>query len=162
MATNFAEDATAGEIAQKVYDLATDSLMAHSIRAVEEYLRQTYDFDTAIVLRRDNNVLSDTGRLSWCSVAANTGDPSYIFVQDTDVDRNWDHSRKRFCIAHELYHVMWAVGSSTSTPVRNAKTESLCDVFANDLCMKHDAFYEEQAKVMNVGCRFQGLRYRTV
>jgi hypothetical protein len=96
--------------------------------------------------------------MSWCSVAENSGDITYIWYQD---DPEWDHSRKRFCIGHELYHVIWSVGTSAKVP-RSKLTESTCDVFANDLCKFHDLFYEEQAKVQNVNVRFQGLPYRSV
>jgi len=156
----FGDCYTAGEIAQKIYKVSTETLMAHSIRAVEGYLRQHYDFDTAIVLQPSKEVLSDMGRMSWCSVASNTGDPSYIFYQDDHP--NWEKSHKRFCIAHELYHVIWAVGSSIKTPRRDRTAESVCDIFANELCRCHDTFYAEQATKQNADLRFQGLPFKSV
>ena len=158
MATGFEAPATAERLAKSIYDISTECLMAHSIRSVERYLRETYKFDTQIVLKPSKTVFPDMGRLSWCSVAANSGDLTYIFFHD---DPEWDRNRKRFCIAHELYHVIWSVGSAANVP-RHKMTESLCDLFANDLCRHHDAFYEEQAKAANQFIRFQGLPYRSV
>jgi hypothetical protein len=158
MANNFGDATVAGELARKAYDLSTECLMAHSIRAVEKYLRDTYNFDTQIVLEASKEVLSDVGRMSWCSVAENSGDLTYIWFQ---YDPEWDRSRKRFCIAHELYHVIWSVGTASKVP-RNKAVESTCDVFANDLCKFHDKFYDDQAKIQNLNIRFQGLPYRSV
>ena len=149
---------TAGEIAQKIYEVSTDCLMAHSIRGVERYLRETYGFDTAIVLVASKDVLTDTGRLSWCSVAANTGDPSYIYYQSENP--NWEKNKKRFCIAHELYHVIWGVGTANTIRRNDRTAEELCDIFANDLCLKHDTFYADPANIASL--RFNGVRYRTV
>jgi len=156
MPLNFSEDATAGEVAQKIYSLSTDCLMAHSIRAVEDYLLEAYRFDTKIVLKFNKNVLPDMGRMSWCSVASTTGGRTYIFVQDNE---GWERTKKRFCIAHELYHVIWSVGSAR-TSKRGIEAESLCDLFANDLSRKHDAFYADSNNLANI--RFQGLPYRSV
>jgi Zn-dependent peptidase ImmA (M78 family) len=98
------------------------------------------------------------GRLSWSSVAENKGDVTYIRYWN---NRDFDKNHKRFCIAHELYHIIWSVGSSSGVP-RNAKTEYFCDAFANDLCSKHDKFYEAQAKIKNGEIRFHGLPFKSV
>lgn len=158
MATNFGDADVAGKLAHKAYQLSAECLMAHSIRAIEHYLRETYHFNTQIVLLASAEVLPDTGRMSWCSVAENSGDITYIFYHN---DPEWNHSRKRFCVAHELYHVIWSVGTAAKVP-RSKLTESTCDVFANDLCRHHNQFYEDQAKLQNVGIRFEGLPYRSV
>lgn len=156
MASDFADSETAGEFAKKIYEFSTNCLMAHSIRAVEQFLKQTYKFDTKIVLAEHAKVRSDTGRMSCCSVAQNNGDKTYILVQKDD---NFERSRKRFCVAHELYHVIWSVASAQTSP-RTQMTESACDVFANDLCRLHDEFYADSANLAKL--RFHGLPYRSV
>ena len=130
--------------------------MAHSVRAVEQFLRDTYRFDTQVVLVHDPNVFWDMGRMSWCSVAQNNGDLTYISV---DARQDWDHNRRRYCIAHELYHVIWSVGSASKVE-RTTRVESFCDLFANDLCSKHDSFYAKKENIDKL--RFQGLPYRSV
>src|ERR1700744_5696656 len=132
-ATKFEDCYVAGGLAHQIYNTSFECLMAHSIRAVEKYLRDFHNFDTQIVLEPNKNVRDDTGRLSWCSVASNSGNITYIYFQE---DADLEKSRKRFCIAHELYHVIWSVGSSSSVP-RDKAVESTCDVFANDLCRMH-------------------------
>lgn len=129
--------------------------MAHSIRAVEQFLRDTYAFDTQIVLLDDKNVFKDTGRMSWCSVASNSGDPTYISV---DARSDWDNNHRRFCIAHELYHVIWSVGSAPQVP-RTGAVEMMCDHFANNLCNEHHKFYEDETNLKKL--LFQGLPYRS-
>ena len=159
---DFSSDTTASGIAKVIYDISTECLMAHSIRAIEHHLREQYDFTTTIVLCPSKYVLSDSGRLSWCSVALNTGDPTYIFYQD---DPDLDKTRKRFCIAHELYHVIWSAENSDNggaVVARDLRTESACDIFANSLCTLHDEFYKEEATRNNGGIRFHGLPYRSV
>jgi hypothetical protein len=158
MASGFEDRAEVGNLAQRIYDTSTECLMAHSIRAVEKYLRDIYSFDTQIVLQPCEHVYADMGRLSWSSVAKNKGHITYIrFWDNKDLDKN----HKRFCIAHELYHIVWSVGSSSDVP-RDRKTESICDTFANDLCFLHDKFYEAQAKINNGEIRFHGLPFRSV
>ncbi len=157
MKKEFERVAVAEQLAQHIYDTASGCLMAHSIRAVEKYLRETYNFDTQIVLQPCQHVFRDMGRLSWSSVAANRGHITYItYLDDKDLDKN----HKRFCIAHELYHVIWSVGTSSGVS-RTTGTEQICDHFANDLCRKHDRFYEEQAGTNNGSIRFQGLPFRS-
>ena len=158
MPGDFELSATAEDLAQRIYDTSTGCLMAHSIRSVEKYLRETYNFDTQIVLQPCSHVLSDMDRLSWSSVAQNSGHITYIRYWD---NTELDNTRRRFCIAHELYHVIWSIGTASSL-VRGIGTEQIFDHFANDLCRKHDKFYADQAKINNGDIRFLGLPYRSV
>lgn len=158
MANGFSSSGKAEELAQIIYDRAVGCLMAHSIRAVEKHLREQYEFDTQIVLDACPHVRSDTGRLSWCSVAQHSGHITYIRYWD---DKDLGHNHKRFCVAHELYHIIWSVASSSAVP-REVRSEQVCDHFANELCKKHDKFYEEQAKKNNGDIRFHGLPLKSV
>lgn len=129
--------------AKEIYKLSEDCLMAHSIRAVEKHLLEKYDFNTQIVVAIEDWLRTDLGRVSGCSVPASSGDVTYIYVQN-DLEFNM----QRFCIAHELYHVLWSVGSTEpGDHSRSVDAEELCDCFANDLCLQHRKFYE---KIENV------------
>lgn len=159
MAKTFNRAEDAGSLARTIYDAASSCLMAHSIRAVEKHLRLQYRFNTQIVLQPCKDVLLDMGRLSWSSVAENSGDLTYIFYHE---DGPGNHNHKRFCIAHELYHVVRAVASTADEVPRDQLAEELCDIFANELCAQHDKFYADQAKNGNAAIRFGGLPFRSV
>jgi len=159
MPTNFEQPEEADRLAQRIDDISTDCFMAHAIRAAEKYLHETYGFDTQIILRPDRNILTDTGRISWSSVAQNSGHKTYIaFPADPNLDKN----HKRFCIAHELYHVIWSIGSASGAVVRNRGTEEICDMFANRLCFLHDKFLETHGANRNAALRFPDLPYKSV
>lgn len=159
MPNEFRQSATAEKLAKQIFDGCTVCLMAHSIRATEKHLREVYKFDTQIVLQPCLDVLTDMGRLSWSSVAQNSGHLTYIRYWD---NHEFENSRKRFCIAHELYHVIWSIASSSSVTRGDKTAELACDHFANELCGMHDAFYVEHSKSNNVYLRFQGLPFRSV
>lgn len=127
---------------------------AHSIRAVECFLAATYRVQTPILLRQ-STPLQEYGRLSYCSVSTITGFPSVIWVQ-----KDADHNTKRFCIAHELYHVLMAVASSSSETIERTRlVEDCCDLFANTLCQKHDDYHRHPDTPAKL--RFEGLPLRS-
>ncbi len=146
---------SAREVANEVYSLSEQCLMAHSIRAVEKYLLEKYAFPTQIILEISDNVVSDMDRLSWCSPAQNKGDKTFIFV-----DREWgDQDQRRFCVAHELYHIIWSVASVTP-PDRSRNGEEVCDIYANRLCELHNEFNTDTAK--RASLIFTKIPYRSV
>lgn len=154
MASEVVNGDAARSIAERVYALSEECLMAHSIRAVERYLLETYRIHTPIVLKLHPQALTEFGRLSFCSVATATGFPTVIWVQS-----DADHNHRRFCIAHELYHVICAISSSSESVPRSRYIEDVCDLFANELCRRHHEFHikpETQARL-----RFDGLPYRS-
>jgi hypothetical protein len=152
---HFATTEEANSIAGEIYDLSTRALMAHSIRGVEQFLAKKYNFNTQVVLLFEP-VFKHFGRMSWCSVAANSGGLTFIAVDD---NRDWDNNHRRFCVAHELYHVLWSIGS-TRPPQRNIRMEQICDQFANVLCQKHHEFNDNPANIAKL--KFHGLPYRSV
>lgn len=143
MPSQFDDCYKAGARALEIYKLSTDCLMAHSIRAVERYLLEKYGFNTQIILAVENWMRADLGRVSVSSVAVENGGITYIYVQD-DIGFN----QQRFCIAHELYHVIWSIGSSEPSDHDHSKnTEGCCDCFANDLCLQHHRFYDDPKNI---------------
>jgi hypothetical protein len=157
MSNGYRTPDTAELTAQRIYDSSTECLMAHSIRAVERHLREVFQFNTQIVLTPCPDVFTDMGRLSWSSVASNSGHLTFIRYWDNkDLDKN----HKRFCIAHELYHIIWSIATAADVP-RTPEVEKMCDHFANELCRHHDKFYADQAKINNGDIRFQGLPFRS-
>jgi hypothetical protein len=149
--------------AQEIYGLSKDCLMAHSIRAVELYVSQKLSHKHHIVLIGGPRSVVSPNKNSWCLPGKPT---SRIWVDDTLI-----HDEKRFCIAHELYHVILEV-----SPLDDAKLEAvakehaitkdefveqLCDVFARDLCAEHDKFYRNPANIDD-SCKFHNLNFQSL
>lgn len=156
-AFNFSDITVSEVFAKEIYNGSTRALMAHSVRAVEVLLWDKFRFKTSVTIV-EVNTLTHFGRLSACSVAKNSGDKSVIFIYN---DPEYDFSRKRFCIAHELYHILCSAGSANNSgPRRDTNHERLCDHFANDLCRFHDDFYAAPKNISRL--RFHGLPYRSI
>lgn len=161
----FSEPDKAAELANEIYDLSKDCWMAHSIRAVEAYLQRRYNFYTRIILKRDTRTLAFYGRRSWCSPSKAHNGITFIYVDDSpDLEKTW----KRFCVAHELYHVIWSVADPASAirPRTNApnpqsrKFEIACDEFANALCKLHHEFYSNDQNIKEI--LFTGWPFHSV
>jgi len=125
--------------ARTIYQETTACLMAHSIRAVQTYLKR-YHKAKQISVHLVPKMHESIERYSW--LVDNGGDEAKIWV---DADQPTD--RKRICIAHELYHILlWSDPSVSDIPKNAAMSEKdaeeeFCDLFANRLCRAHDDFY---------------------
>jgi hypothetical protein len=128
-----------------IYNLAEQSLMAHTLRAVETLIRKEYKKRIfPIILQVEKGVMSRYGSKSWAIVT----DFNAFIVVDEDLA----HNQKRVCIAHECFHVL-----EFFRPVKSDRQniEEICDAFANTLCKKHHEYY---CKPENVDkCKFEGL-----
>jgi Zn-dependent peptidase ImmA (M78 family) len=135
----------AENLSEVVYGLSERCLMAHSIRAIEWQITREYNKNVfPIVLIVEKGVHERWRSKSWAIV---TADNAYIFIEE-ELSRD----QKRVCIAHECYHIL-----EFFRPVKSdkAKIEDVCDRFANELCKKHNAFYNNPEKVNE--CKFGKL-----
>jgi hypothetical protein len=144
---DYVQSATAAENASSVlYNLSEQCLMAHTLRAVEMYIRNEYKkLIFPIVLQVEKGVRARfRGSKSWTIV---TDYNAYI-----SVDEELSHDQKRVCIAHECFHILEFFRPTKSNRER---IEEICDIFANKLCEKHHQFYSEPANIEK--CKFHGL-----
>lgn len=141
----------ARDLAKEIYEQSKRALMAHSVRAVKEHLRAKHRINHyTIVIRQLTGIQSRYARNSWV-----------VFGQRNAtilVDQSLEHDETRVCIAHELFHVLYSFERSTADPKRNRGRlmEDACDVFANELCELHNAFYQDGETILR-RCRFHNL-----
>jgi hypothetical protein len=137
--------ATAENASVVIYNLSEQSLMAHTLRAVEAYIRSEYKKSIfPIILLVEKGVRNRHRSKSWTIV---TDYNAYI-----SVDEEMSHDQKRVCIAHECFHVL-----EFFRPVKSERSriEEVCDIFANKLCEKHHNFYCDGTNIEK--CKFHGL-----
>jgi hypothetical protein len=135
----------AENLAEVIYNLSEQCLMAHTLRAVEWHITREYNKDEfSIILVVEGGVQNRWHSKSW---SFPTSTCAYIWVDET-----LDRDQKRVCIAHEAYHILEYMRPVKSNPPR---LEDVCDHFANNLCKQHDAFYKNPAKVK--ACEFGKL-----
>lgn len=161
----FADTSHASSLANDVYANSKKCLMAHSIRAAESYL-----FDRYNVVHHIRVIPKVFGsRKSYCLPGPN--------ISRIHVNPNLLHDEKRFCIAHELYHVLHKIEATLNENIQllpdlpdDAKgsgitsqvfSEQLCDLFAKDLCDKHNAFYQ-QSKNVDDHCKFKRTNFNSL
>lgn len=132
-------------MAQLIFDTATDCLMAHSIRAFQTYIWRKFHAQCDIVLQVKHNVKRMFfGKKSWTLLIQNGA------ILMVDCDETPD--QQRVCIAHELYHLIISANAAKGNhsnqhkvlaPIQHGKSiEDVCDLFANELCTKHNDFYK--------------------
>jgi len=140
----------AHSLAGDIYSYSKQALMAHSVRAVKEHLRKKYQMNHyAIVVNQSSEILTRYRRNSWVVFGANS---ATIFV-----DQSLGHDETRVCIAHELFHILFSFEPGVEPHrFRGRLMEDACDVFANELCERHDAFYKDPT-VIDTKCRFHNL-----
>ena len=150
--------------ADEVYAISRDCLMAHSIRAVEFYVSHKLQKPHHIILMEDAQdfVL----KKSWCAPGIPVSHTSRIWV-----DPSLPHDEKRFCIAHELYHIVLSVSPLDEALLEaTAKEcgvhpkvyiEHLSDKFARDLCNQHHGFYCDPKNIDN-HCKFHNTNFQSL
>jgi hypothetical protein len=134
--------AAAGNLAEVIYNLSQQCLMAHTLRACEFHIASEYNknrFPITLTIEK-----STLGKKSWVLV---TGDYAAIFIEE-----NLSRDQQRVCIAHECYHIL-----EFFRPIKShhPKIEDISDEFANGLCKKHNEFYNDPAKI--AACKFLKL-----
>ena len=149
---DLAESMTAaGNLAEVIYNLSERSLMAHTLRAVESHICDEYSkrfFPIGLVVEPGVQARYK-GKKSWLLI---TDKNAQIFVEATLAK-----DQKRVCIAYECYHILEFFRPKKSHP---GNIEDICDAFANALCMKHKAFYDDPHKVAEF-CKFGHLPIRS-
>jgi len=119
--------------ANLVYDEATNSLMAHSIRGAQSYIFKKTNSNRNIIVRKVPQLEQDCGRRSYY---AGTSTHAVICV-----DAVLAPDYQRICIAHELYHFLVDFDPTITDVPNDGELEDYCDLFATRLCQKYHQFY---------------------
>lgn len=121
--------------AEEIFNLSTECLMSHSVRAVEEYFfRRGRSFSIRIQIRKNFAAKAQSQALA------------YIFhnmakiVVDEDIGKEF----QRRSIAHELGHIVVAFEELLTTGKLSRRAdkyaEDACTIFEKDLCARHHRF----------------------
>ncbi len=130
--------------AKEIYSIAAESVLAGSIRAVEQFIEEKIDNPKSRFAHRirvvEGDVLKYVGKRAL----------AYIAVGGTriTVDRSLEAEHRRRAVAHELAHVLFAKSNwGDGKIVTDRETEEACVIFEKDLCKRHHEFYANPANV---------------
>ncbi len=155
---------TPTQLANHIYKKTTNSLMAHSIKAVENFIleeREVYSMDKnkntikafpvpISIIKTDRITRKASLKLEFTK--KNILLRAVIFIK-----KSLSHNETRVLIAHELAHLLLD-GLHSKTPgffqIENVSKEADCDEFAEVLCQLHHKFYENRSNIENY-CLFQ-------
>jgi Zn-dependent peptidase ImmA (M78 family) len=137
----------AENLANVIYNLSEQCLMAHTLRAAESHIRrETGNKSFSIILEIDDKITSRLQKKSHTTYAPQLNNACVV------VAPHLDHDQKRVCIAHEVYHIIEHFKAEKTAP---KDVEPVCDHFANALCLQHNAFYKDPEKIKK--CQFGKL-----
>lgn len=138
-------------LADVIYKISEDRLMAHSIAAVEHFIaksRKKYKFENnglifPIKIKKVNSKIDNSNARASFGLKG-----AVIFVNSTA-----SHNDQRRGIAHELGHILLS-GLRFACPEflcfdTKAVTEKECWEFADSLCDKHHSFYSDPQNIKN-------------
>jgi hypothetical protein len=127
--------------ANDVYTLSEKCLMAHSIRAVEEYIEK--GLGDSQVMRPPHRI-----KIRLCNSQKYLGRRALAAIDkvkgttEIQVDKDIGFEQQRLAIAHELAHVLFAIFIGDGKFISfDTVTESACKLFEEILCVHHDRFY---------------------
>jgi len=135
---------TKGDKARKwaadVYALSLDCLMAHTLRAAEQYIERTTGLPHRIKIKKSAYL----GRRALAFIDVPIG--GSLILYNTDI--GFEDQRK--AIAHEVCHILFEKDNGAvrgNNRIFDPETESACGIFEKDLCKKHSDFYKNEANV---------------
>ena len=125
--------------AEVIFDLSAECLMAHSVRAVEEYFsRLGRSFSIRIQVRKNFAAKAQSQALAYIF-----HDRARIVV-DEDIGKEY----QRRSIAHELGLIMVAFEEQLTTGKLSRRAdryaEDACSIFEKDLCARHHKFNSDE------------------
>lgn len=145
--------------ATAIFDESLGSLMAHSIRGLKNYAYSKRVLIDVFIISDKYGVLGFTVNkpsMLKCRLVHPPTLSGYVGASRVDakihVHRYANKMLARFCVAHELFHLIEIIDKYAQSenknvlPVipRNKALEDRCNVFARDLCMYHDKFNKNQ------------------
>jgi Zn-dependent peptidase ImmA (M78 family) len=138
--------------AKFIFEEAFGSLMAHSIRALSNHLlKRGVELDVRIIPDQANAIPGATSFLRTKFKQKSKEDEHDRVIAFIFIHQYANKHLARMCIAHEIYHILlefqvyidvkregWA--GVAITP----EIEKSCDIFATELCKRHDAFNKSE------------------
>ena len=122
--------------AKDIFDLSSECLMAHSVRAVEEHLARLGRQMFAIRVRTRRNFAAKAQSPALAYIFSSRAD----IVVDADIGKEW----QRRAIAHELGHIVIAFEEHKHNGKLKRRADALvegaCSIFEQDLCARHHKF----------------------
>jgi len=135
-----------GDVAQKsaqeIYELCSQCLMAHSIRAVELVVQKRV-LNYTVIIRLGSHVQEMAGKRALVDIDFGR---SVIYVEKAIT-----FDEQRMAVAHELGHILLAFhmhkpGDKLSR-LPGKMANDAAGVFEHDLCLKHHRFYCDPANI---------------
>ena len=139
-------------LAKFIFEEAFGSLMAHSIRALSSHLlRRGVELEVRIIPDTANAI---PGSISFLRTTfrpkTRQGEKdrviAYIFIHQYA-----GKHLARLCIAHEIYHILLEFNAYIDSERKcwphiaiDGNVEEQCDIFANELCRRHDEFNKSE------------------
>jgi hypothetical protein len=132
------------DAAKKVFGESLVSIMAHTIRGLENHLRRTHvELDLRIISDQYDTITR--GATSVLKTRL-TPEKNRV-IADIFLHKHANKNLARICVAHEIYHLLvefeqWrSNGRLIWEPIPHSKElEDACNQFAWELCRQHDKF----------------------